>query len=627
MDLFDLVAKLTLDSSEYENGLDQAENKGSNFGKNLAKAAKVGGVALAAVGTAAAATGAAFVKNAGSIAAYGDNIDKMSQKMGMTAEAYQEWDAVMQHSGTSIETMKASMKTLANAVESGNEAFSRIGLTQEELANMSQEDIFEATITGLQNVEDTTERTYLAGQLLGRGATELGALLNTSAEETQAMRDRVHELGGVMSDDAVKASAQFQDNLQDMKTAISGVSRSIFSEFIPGLSSLMAGFTALLAGDEDAQEVLGKGVDNLLLGLEKMTQKIPTVINKLMPAIVKAITTALPMLAQGGISIIQGLVSAIIQNLPMMMNGVMAIMDTLVTQILDNLPLIVEVALQLIVTLADGLVEALPELVPRLVEVITEIVTILTDPQNLGMLVNAAIAIIMALAQGLIQALPQLIQAIPVIVDNLVTSFVTLAPQLIPAAVELILQLAAGLIQAIPELVAAVPEIIGSLISGIASWNKNLKTAGEDVIIAVGEGVEEFIDNALTWGADLIDNFVSGINKGIGKVKNAAADVGNAVKDFLGFSEPDEGPLSNFHTYAPDMIDLFVKGIKDNVGEVEDVLGSTFKMPEVAMADNTTTANGVGFGGVTIPIYIGQERIDEIVINALDMANYKAGGR
>ena len=157
------------------------------------------------------------------------------------------------------------------------------------------------------------------------------------------------------------------------------------------------------------------------------------------------------------------------------------------------------------------------------------------------------------------------------------------------------------------------------------SWTPNLKTAGEDIIIAIGEGVEALIDNALDWGIDLIDNFVGGIESGIGKVKSAASDIGNAIKDFIGFSEPDEGPLSNFHTYAPDMIDLFVKGIKDNVGEVESALSSTFRMPEVNTVD--VVAAGVGFGSITIPVYIGQERIDEVVVNALDMANYKAGGR
>ena len=185
MDVFDLVAKLTLDTSEYDKELDNAENSSNNFGKTfgtimgtVGTVAGVAGVAISAVGGAVVGTTKTLVDGATDVAAYGDNIDKMSQKMGISIEAYQEWDAVMQHSGTSMESMKASMKTLANAVENGNEAFEKIGLSQEALAEMSQEEIFEATISGLQNIEDTTQRTYLAGQLLGRGATELGALLN-----------------------------------------------------------------------------------------------------------------------------------------------------------------------------------------------------------------------------------------------------------------------------------------------------------------------------------------------------------------------------------------------------------------------------------------------------------------
>ena len=52
--------------------------------------------------------------------------------------------------------------------------------------------------------------------------------------------------------------------------------------------------------------------------------------------------------------------------------------------------------------------------------------------------------------------------------------------------------------------------------------------------------------------------------------------VAGKVKDFLGFSEPDEGPLSNFHTYAPDMIDLFVKGIKDNQKKLDKAITDAF---------------------------------------------------
>ena len=189
------------------------------------------GLGIAAAGFAAvtaAAVGAtkAISDSITATAEYGDTVDKMSQKMGVSATAYQEWDFIMQHCGTSMETMKASMKTLATAAENGSEAFERLGISQEQIANMSQEELFNATIAGLQNVTDETERTYLAGQLLGRGATELGALLNMSAEETEEMRQQVHDLGGVMSDEAVAAAAAFQDSLQNLQTAAAGIKRS-----------------------------------------------------------------------------------------------------------------------------------------------------------------------------------------------------------------------------------------------------------------------------------------------------------------------------------------------------------------------------------------------------------------
>lgn len=115
---------------------------------------------------------------------------------------------------------------------------------------MSQEELFNATIAGLQNVENETERTYLAGQLLGRGATELGALLNTSAEDTEAMRQQVHDLGGVMSDEAVKSAAAYQDSLQNMQVAFGGLKNNLISGFMPSITTVMDGLAAIFSGDK-----------------------------------------------------------------------------------------------------------------------------------------------------------------------------------------------------------------------------------------------------------------------------------------------------------------------------------------------------------------------------------------
>ena len=161
-----LMASLGLDSSDYEQGLDEARSEGESFsgklGDILGNAAKVCGEALQAIGRAAVDLGKSFVSAVAETAQFGDNIDKTSQKMGLSAQAYQEWDFVMQHAGSSIDSMRTGMRTLVNAAESNSAAFSKLGISQREIASMSQEDLFCATIQALQNVEDKTQRTVLA---------------------------------------------------------------------------------------------------------------------------------------------------------------------------------------------------------------------------------------------------------------------------------------------------------------------------------------------------------------------------------------------------------------------------------------------------------------------------------
>ena len=141
MNVFELFAKLGLDTSEYNEGLEGAEKAGSSFGENLRKgvgaAAGVAAAGIAAATTATVAGTKALVDGVSSVAQYGDRIDKMSQKMNMSATAFQEWDFVMQHAGTSIDSMQASIKTLSNAAETGNEAFQTLGITEEQIASMS----------------------------------------------------------------------------------------------------------------------------------------------------------------------------------------------------------------------------------------------------------------------------------------------------------------------------------------------------------------------------------------------------------------------------------------------------------------------------------------------------------
>ena len=253
---------------------------------------------------------------------------------------------------------------------------------------------------------------------------------------------------------------------------------------------------------------------------------------------------------------------------------------------------------------------------------------------GIGKLIEGAIPVLIERLPGLLQQiLPVLlssatslvnsvIEVLPELVDLIVDTLIDNAPMLIVAAVELILALAGGLIQAVPKLLKAIPTIIKETVDGFKN-SENIKKflqVGKDFVSKVGEGFKSMLSRAKTWGTDLLDNFIGGIKARIQKLKNMVSNVAQTVKDFLGFSEPEKGPLSNFHTYAPDMMDLFAKGIRDNEDVITDQIEKSFDFGERTMKFGAEYGDGYGVSKVAGGAF-GGTSIGNININ-IDGAKY-----
>jgi hypothetical protein len=224
-----LVNSTQKETEEQENSTKASEKAGSSLSKYEAAVKKL---KSALQGLIAYKVAKWFWDTTDAVAQFGDHIDKTSQKMNLSAQAYQEWSFIAEHSGTTIDGLRMSMKTLAIQAEKDSDAFAELGMSYEDIHKMSQEELFESTIKALQNVEDTTKRTKLATELLGRGAMELGPLFNASAGDIDAMKKRVEELGGVMSDRLVKNSAAYEDAMTDLQTAVQGAKNNIADFFM-----------------------------------------------------------------------------------------------------------------------------------------------------------------------------------------------------------------------------------------------------------------------------------------------------------------------------------------------------------------------------------------------------------
>lgn len=539
INLFELFATLTLDTSGYEQGLNEAGNQTNNFGSKLKSglqtAAKVGATAITAVTTAATALGGVLIQQTGEVASYGDNIDKMSQKMGLSATAYQEWDAIMQHSGTSIETLQSGMKTLANAVESGNDAFERLGISQDQIASMDNEQLFSATIAALQNVSSETERTYLAGQLLGRGATELGPLLNMSAEEVEAMRQRVHELGGVMSDDAVKAAAKYQDSLQDMQTAFEGLKRGLVSDMLPAMTQVMDGLTAIFTGDTSGGgAMISEGIAGIVDSISEAVPAVLEVGGQILNSLISVITSNLPMVIEAGTQLIVSLVTGVLAQLPQILTAGVQAISTFVSSVGSALPSILSLGLDVMDQLISGITNGIPDMVDRLPEVIDGILNFITE--QLPTILEKGGELLGNLATGIIQAIPQLVGQLPEIISSF-TSFITSnLPKIVTSGIELLGQLAVGIIQAIPDLIAVVPDLILALTEAFIGLASSVIEIGSNIVAGIRQGIANAWDALTNWVTAKFTALVDGVKSllGIASPSKVFAQIGSYMAEGLG---------------------------------------------------------------------------------------------
>ena len=462
-----------------------------------------------------------------------------------------------------------------------------------------------------------------------------------TSEGMQELLDKAQELSGIEYNidsysDIVEAIHVVQTEM-----GITGTTAKEASGTISGsIASMGAAWQNLVTGIADPNQDLGVLIDNVieagttalsnlmptiehaLLGIGEAVTKVAPIIAQMLPNLV---TTLIPPLIDAAIKLVNALVGALPDILGIIVQQIPMLFNLIVETIISLLPVLIDLGLQLILALADGLIQNLPTLIPAVVDVILTIVDKLTDPDTLVQLVDAALQLIVALAEGLIRALPKLIAKAPEIVKNLLTAIIQAAPMILEAGAELLFKLIEGILMVVGQLV----------------------TTGAELVESVKEGFWQKIEDAKNWGKDMIQNFIDGIKAKWENLKSTVTDLASTIKSLLGFSEPEAGPLSNFHTFAPDMMQLFASGIRDNLGLIQSAMGDVtgtlsadFTTAQIAPNNYSGIANpyeglsgllgqnsAAESGDIVIPVYIGQEKLDTIILNAQQRHALVSGGR
>lgn len=271
MDLFNLAAKFTADTSQFVQSVNQARGV---MGQGVDAANKLDATlgklktAFAAVVSVAGIVkvGQAVKGLADSVSAAGDRIDKNSQALGMSRRAYQQWDYILRQSGSSIDTMGTSMKTLNSAILNGGDgtitALNTLGLNLEQLQGMSQEDQFEAMVRAFQEMPAGATKSALALQLFGKNGQSLMPLLNSSADSIDEMRGAAERMGIVMSDSMIDNAVAYGDAFDNMSATFGGLKNIIGSGLLEPMTGIFDTITAFFS-QQDVQDAAKRFATNL----------------------------------------------------------------------------------------------------------------------------------------------------------------------------------------------------------------------------------------------------------------------------------------------------------------------------------------------------------------------------
>jgi hypothetical protein len=566
-----IVYKVHIDDSDVEQQAGAAgEKAGSSFGSKLGgalgTAAKIGMAATSAAAAGIAAMTKSAIEN---YAEYEQLVGGVETLFGESANIVQEYAAnAFKTAGLSaneyMETVTSFSASLLQSLGGDTEAAARLAdVAITDMADNANK--MGSSMESIQNAYQGFAKqnyTMLDNLKLGYGGTktEMERLI-ADAEKLDSSFKATRDKNG----DLTMSYADIVNAIHIVQTemGITGTTALEASETISGsVASMKSAWANLVTGIADENANFDELVSNFV-------DSVATVMGNLLPRIETALSGIGELIEQLAPVIMEAIPSLVENVLPTLIEAALTLVETLVSALIENLPLLLDVGLQIIMALADGLIDALPELIPAIVDVILTIVEKLTEPDTVVKLIEAAFKIMVAIAEGLINAIPVLVERVPEIIKNLLEGFVEQWPAMKQGGMELLQALGDGILSAVTDLVLIVDDVLTSIFDQI---NDNL------------------IQPALSWGSDMIGNFIDGIVSRAQELWNTVSEIAGSVKDFLGFSEPKKGPLSDFHTYAPDMVDLFAQGLKDNEIKITRTIADVFDVSDALRGVSGSTA-------------------------------------
>ena len=478
-------------------------------------------------------------------AADADELLTLSKQTGLSTDALQKMAYASELVDVDVSTITGSISKMKKSLDSNADTFEAIGVSVKDANGeyRATEEIFNDTVKALGNISNETERDITAMKLFGRSADELAGILDDGGEALRALGQEAEDKGLIISEEDIQNAGELDDTIQKLKKQLSGSFGQAAVKVAQALAPVLEK-VAVAVGDI----------------ADKLSKVSPDTIK--IVAIIATIIAAISPIA----SIISGIATAISVITPILaaLNAVLAANPVVL------IIMAVIAAIALLVVAITQIIKHWDEIKAKAVEIWQAVV------EKFTAIKDAVVEKFTAVKDAVVGVFTN-IKDFAVEKFNAVKEGISTA---VNAAKETVGERLSAMKTAFEEngggikgaMAAAWEGIKGYYTDGFNFLDKI--TGGKLTAIkdAITNKFKEIINAAKTWGKDLIQNMIDGILSMIDKVKETVGNVAQKIKDFLGFSEPKDGPLSNFHTFMPDMIDLMTKGIDENLYKVQDAM-------------------------------------------------------
>lgn len=514
----------------------------------------------------------------------------------------------------------------------------------------------------------------------------LGTLQGAWTNLITGLGDSSADLGGLI-DKVVSAATNVVKNIRPIAVqAIQGISQAV-KALAPVIATELPAVIQDIAPDLiDAVTTL---VDTLISVLPSLVETLLPVVIEVALTILDSLTTifsdpngsvgniiisigngiiaALPKLITAAVAIIQALVDGISKSLPTLLPAAAQAVMTIVTELIRLAPSLLESGLELIMSLTEGLINSIPVIIEQLPQLIDAILNFLVE--SLPLIIDAGIQLFTALVDALPEIITTIVKVLPEIISSIIDTLVQLTPLIVEAGVQLFIALITNLPQIILTIVGAIPQIILAIVGGILSADSisqiivagaellvNIVTGIPDILSDIGSGlgkiwtkisevVRGWWDDLKEIGKYIIEGLKDGIEEKADDVAEVLKHPVRSVKNFLGISSPsklmrewgryiDEGLALGIEDEADKPTDSMI-GVADEVAGTMDGLGGDISvgvnyragnqsLGDMLTATVRTMTDNMQF---VLPVYIGDEKLDELVVNSNQRYDYVGGGR